>query len=471
MRNKIICFIIGNLFLLSGQIAAQDQKVRTLKFDLKQAVDYALENNQEMINADIDIAIAKAKKNETRAIGLPQVNGKISYSNFLDIAKTLLPDFVKYSVVKTNMDIFGLIPQGSFDGNAPMEYIEVQFGQKHNAEFGVTVNQLLFNSSYIIGLQAAKAYVNQAFLQRVKTKVELIETIKKSYYTSLVTQKNIEVLERLIVNLKDTKKQSKALASEGFIEEISIRQLDLIESELETTLINAQKMSQVSMYYLKFALGLNLNDHLELTEDLDNLIANAENEQLLKKSLNTYKNINIKVIDNQIRLAILDLRNKKAENLPSLSTFFSTNRKAMNNDFKLLSADQKWFPSTVWGVQMDIPIFSGLSRANQIKQKKLALKKAELAKESIEKNINIEYKNALASYDNAYRIYKNKIKNREITQDIFTKTEIKFKEGMAGRTDLNQAHDQLLQAETSLLNSILELLNAKATLERITTES
>jgi outer membrane protein TolC len=444
------------------------QEKKALELTIQEAIDYAHLHNANIINANIDIEIARAKVRETTAIGLPQVSASGSYTNFLDIATTLIPDFISPSVIAINEGMYGLTPTVPGGGSEDPTYVEAKFGTEHNAEIGVTASLLLFNGSYIVGLQAAKAYVQQTHLAKIKTKNDLTESVKQSYHMVLISQRNLEILDDLILNLESTLAQTKALVDEGFIEEVSYDQLKLMKSELDASKINGRNMSLIANYYLKLTLGLNIEDELLLKDNIDNLVSTTEKMFSAKKEFYPYKNIEYQIIQNQKKLALLDVRNKKAEYLPVLSTFFSAKQNAMRNEFNFFEDNNdKWFPTTLWGLQLDIPIFNSGMKSAQLKQKKLVVKQLENAENTLETSLQIEFQNAKANYENTYLLYINKKESIEIARKIYEQTELKFTEGMAGRTDLNQAHDQLLQANSNYLNAILELLNSKAKFDKL----
>ena len=69
------------MLLLSQYTFAQESEVQTYNFSLEDAINYALKNSSAAINADRDVKIAKKKKWETTADGLPQIDGSINYMN------------------------------------------------------------------------------------------------------------------------------------------------------------------------------------------------------------------------------------------------------------------------------------------------------------------------------------------------------------------------------------------------------
>ena len=121
-----------------GLFTYAQEKTPGRSFTLKEAQEFALENNLNISNARLDVEHAQNLIWENTAIGLPQVNSSINYNNNLNLTTSLLP-----------AEIFG---------GTPGEMIEVQFGTQHNTTASISASQLIFSGPYIVGLQAASIF-------------------------------------------------------------------------------------------------------------------------------------------------------------------------------------------------------------------------------------------------------------------------------------------------------------------------
>src|SRR5438046_10459656 len=77
--KKIFSFIL--IFSVAKISSAQKDNVSS-NFTLQQAVEFAYQHQKDVLNADFDIQIARAKVNETRGIGLPQINSSFDLKDF-----------------------------------------------------------------------------------------------------------------------------------------------------------------------------------------------------------------------------------------------------------------------------------------------------------------------------------------------------------------------------------------------------
>src|SRR5437868_12566407 len=88
MKKYSLSIFISLFAVFAGR--AQD-----MKFSLTQAVEYAIKNSPSYLNAELDLQNAVYRKDETRGLGLPQINGSIDVKDYLSIPTSLIPgDFV-----------------------------------------------------------------------------------------------------------------------------------------------------------------------------------------------------------------------------------------------------------------------------------------------------------------------------------------------------------------------------------------
>lgn len=458
--NKTIWILAFMIVFGNFSSKAQNEYV----FSLDEAIQYALENSHDIKNAKTDIEIARKKVKETTAIGLPQINAKISNTNYIDIPTQLMPDFISPAIFAVNEDYFGLTPTTP---QGESQYFPVQFGTKHNISADLSVAQLIFNGSYIVGLQAARTYLEQSKVQFEKSKINTRETITKAYVLVLVTQKNKSILDSTLTGLKEMAFETREIFKQGFIDDINVDQLDLMVSDLGANMLYINSQIEVTQSYLKLSMGMPLNDKLILADKIEDLIPGFKEASLLLQEFNITHNIDFRVMSNQKDLLKLALKNEQATYLPSISGFFNAQTNAMRDTYNFFNGDEKWYPSTVWGIQMDIPIFSSGSRNSKVKQAKLNLQKLMEADRQLKKGLTIEEKNAKSIFKNSLMVHDNKIQSHQIAKKIYYKTSVKYKEGMTSSLELLQAYNQYLSSEADYINSIVELVNAKMKLEKL----
>jgi len=343
---------------------------QTLSFSLKEAQDYAVQHNYEARNAIIDIALAEKRVRENLATGLPQADAAISYNNFLNLATQLIP--------------------AEFFGGEKGEYLEVQFGTKHNATAQVQVNQLVFNASYIVGLRAAKEFVELSKTQLAQVEQDVKQAIASSYYLVLVSERNRDLMKETISTMKKLIGDTRAMYEQGFMEDTDVDKLRLLLSDLETNLLNSENQLQNAMHLLKFNLGLSVDDQIKLTDDLDVLLLAVDPAALLSRQFTLEDHVTYKLMETQVRMSEHQADLARMAYYPTVSAFFSAQANAQRNEFNFFDFNQKWFPTTLVGVQFAIPIFSSGNRMYKVQQAQLEREKSRNSRKQVNHSLVME---------------------------------------------------------------------------------
>lgn len=434
------------------------------KFTLEQAQEFALKNNYDIKNAKTDIEIARKRVKESLAIGLPQINGRISNTNYIDIPTQLIPDFITPVIYNVNINDFGLEPTQPL---GDIQFFPAQFGTEYNASAEVSASQLIFSGQYIVGVKTAKTFLEKTRMEYVKDELDVKEAVSRSYYYTLVAEENQEILESNLEVLKQLAEQTRETYELGFIEETEADQMDILVANLEANLINLNNQIEIAYASLKHTLGLELSDEIELTEDLNKRITILDHELLLKDDFNFNKNIDYKILIKQKEIMNSQIRLEQSTYLPTLSAFFTAQTSAMRSKYNFFDGDQPWYPSTFWGIEMNIPIFSSGNRAAKVQKAKLQLRQMNELDKKLKNGLNIAVNTAKNNFYNSYLLYKNKKNNMELADRIYKRDQEKFQEGIASSMDLLQTHNQYFTAEAEYINALLNLFENKIELEKL----
>lgn len=461
MKGKYYLLCLAALLLHLPILKAQQEKQA---FSLKEAQEYAVVNSHERKNSLRDIEIARQKVKESVAIGLPQINGKFSNNNFVDIPTTLIPDFIGPVVYQVNEEYFGLNPQKDLPAGSA---IPAQFGTKYNASAEVGVNQLLFSGSYIVGLMASKAYQEQAVMADAKVKSDIENQVALAYYTVLVTNNNLNIFKDQLTNNKKLAYEMEETFKSGLIEDTDVDQLNLLVADLEAAVTNTIVQIDIAKNNLKLQMGMKLEDQLELSETLDDILNNQSLKALLDKGFQLNSNIDYRLVEGQEHLAELNYKNTKTAYLPTVSAFFNAKADAMRSEYDFFDTDQRWFPTTVYGFQLSWDLWTSGMRHFKAKQSKLEMLKMSEDKYKVSSSLNTQYLNLKSTAVNYFTLYQNKAKSRDLAKKIYDKTQIKYKEGVSSSNDLLNAYNQYLGAESDYIRAVMNYLSAHSELDKI----
>lgn len=441
----------------------------TKVFSLSEALEYAKIHNYDYLNAQTDIDMAEERVWENTALGLPQIDASISNDNYIDIPITLMPDFISPAVYGVNINGFGLEPTTPLPEEG--QFFPVQFGTKHNANAGISVNQLLFSGEYIVGLRASRTYLGQTERQKVQTEVLLIEQVSKSYLLILSLEENLDILDSSLVINTALLEETKATYEAGFVEDTDVDQLEVIVNNLEGSIRNIQNEITTARAFLKFYMGIPPEESMDLADDLSDVLEQLDIDYLLGSPFEVEENIDFIVFQSQKDLAHLQVDLEKAAYMPTINAFFSAQTNAMRDSYNFFNTSMPWYPTTVWGFSMNIPIWSSGNRYAKVQQKKLNMRKMEESEKQLSSSLKLQVQTARNNFSNMYYNYLNRQKNLEVTIKIYQKTNIKYSEGMASSFDLNQAQNNFIQANTDYTLAIMDLLQNKIALEKLLTRS
>jgi outer membrane protein TolC len=416
-------------------------------FTLQEAIDYALENNRQAKNATRDIKAAEKQKWETTATGLPQIEASIDYNNWL-----------KQQV--------SLIPAQFFGGNEG-EFAEIAFGTKQTMNATATVKQLLFDGSYLVGLQSAKVFLEISQNAKEKTDLEVRKAVINSYGNVLLAEESIKILLKnkgvLQKNLDETTK----IYENGLEEEESVEQLQITLSGVESNLKNTSRLKTLAYQMLNITLGLDLNSSTTLLDNLESLTSQNISLDLLNSKENVENTIDYKIAFNDKTSKELLLKLEKSKALPTINAFANGGYAGNADNFYFFKNDQQWFGSSLLGVSMDIPIFSSLGRSAATQRAKINLEKSQDDLTEIEQQIKLQIASAKSDYQFAIEDYKNKKQNLNLAERIEKKNQTKFFEGITSSFELRQAQTQLYSAQQEFLQAMLDVINKKAELETV----
>lgn len=442
MKNKLLL----TLLLFAGLLQAQVQK-ESYSFTLQEAIDHAVQNNYSVINANRDIEIAKQRKWETTTIGLPQISANGGYQYNFELQKSVVP--------------------AEFFGGQEGEFAEVAFGTKQNMNGVLTVNQLIFDGSYLVGLQSAKTYLKISENAKVKTTQEIKEIVVNSYGNVLLAEESIVILNRNKTVLEKTLGDTKEIFKNGLIEEENVEQLQITLASVNSSLENVKRQQKIALNMLKLVLGMDLESDLLLKDKLTDLAQNNVDLQLLSKEFNVTNNIDYQIGQNTEVAQGLLLKLERSQYLPSLSANYNLGYNAFSDEFTFFSQNQKWFNFSYVGLNLNIPIFSSGARNSRMQQAKLELEKSRTDLTQMEQRLKLNFQKAKSDYEYSLEQLTTSKESLRLAERIEGKNQTKFTEGISTSFDLTEAQRQLYTAQQNYLQTMLDVINRRATLEKI----
>ena len=430
----IICLCLG--FSVRAQ-----QSDTVAAFSLKQALDYAQNHQVSILNARIDEDIAKNTVKQTIGIGLPQLSGNANFQDFIVLPTSLLPG-----------DFFGM----------PGTQVPVQFGVKYQSLVGLDLNQLLFDGSYLVGLQASKTFRELSSKNLTRTRIETAVAVTKAYYSVLVSNEQLNLIDANLDRLRKSLSDTKALFKNGFVEKIDLDRLTVFKNNLETERENVIRLLALNVNLLKFQMGMTVNSRLTLTDSINNLQAG---QAVVARDSSAYRNrIEYSLLETQKKLNEFDLKRYKSQFLPSLSAFGNTSQSFQSNNFSELFSSN--FPSTIIGLRLSVPIISGGIKLSQVRNAKLVILKTQNDLVNLQNGINLEVEQAQTTYANSLKSLDNQKRNMDLAQEVLRVSKIKYEQGVGSSIEVTSAETSLKEAQNNYINALYDLMINRVNVEK-----
>src|SRR5690606_22567573 len=430
--------------LFTGLAPAQDS---IPSFDLEGAIGFALEHNYSAINAARDIEDAQKQKWETIATGLPQISGAVSYQNQLKQPVSQIP--------------------AEFFGGEPGTYQEVVFGQAQSMGASATLTQKIFDGSYLVGVQATKTFLAYSRNTKEKTALEVRKAVVEAYGNVLLARESVLISQKNKTTLEKNLDETQLVYENGLGDQESVDQLQITLSSVDNQLKNARRLEKITLQMLNLVLGLPIETPTKLIEDLDALTQRQIDLGLLDTDFNMANNVDFKLAENLNEQRQLELKLAKSHALPTLNAFINYGGNSFSDDFNFLDSGQQWFASSIFGLDLDIPIFSSLGRSASTQRAKIALEKAKTEFTETQQRIQLELQSAKSDYILSIEEYGTSKDNLALAERIEEKNRIKYTEGLASSFELRQAQTQLYASQQEYLQSMVDVINSKVELETI----
>ncbi|MDN3547756.1 TolC family protein [Mucilaginibacter aquaedulcis] len=442
---KYLLFTAAVLCAITFKGYAQDASPnnQTFNFSIQDCINYAYEHQDSVVNAKLDIKSAEYKVKETTGIGLPQVNGSASFQDYLKIPTTLIP--------------------GEFFGQPAGTFVPLQFGVKYQSSVGVNASQILFDGSYLVGLKASKTYKELSTRNYTRSRIETNVKVTKAYYQVLVSNEQLRLLDANIKQLKQQLDETVQQNKQGFVEKIDVDRITVQYNNLVTNRENTVRLLGLNYQVLKFQMGMPIEFNLTLSNKLEDI--QLDNVAELTTDTSFYHNrIEYNLLETSKRLNELDLKLKKSHFLPTLSANASYVSSYQDNNFSNLY--KKTFPQSYVGLTLNVPIFSGGQRINQVRQSKIAVLKSQNDLEDAKNGLKLQANNATITYINGLQTLNNQKQNQTLAQEVLHVSKVKYQQGVGSSIEVTQAQTSLEDADNKYIQGLYDALISKVDLDK-----
>lgn len=450
--------MIAAVLLVSAlNLSAQGPQI---SLSLQQAQDYAVQHNKTLQNAKSDVLIADEQIKNARGSGLPQANATVDFMTNFNYAFTFgmgggsTPPDIDYSVLDAgDLEVLKFLNQSL--GGGPSEIV---MEDQLNAKF--QVSQLIFSGQYWIGLETAKIGRQIAEKNIKLTELDVRENVINSYYLILVTENLLTIMQENESNLKEVQKHTENMYNVGLAESTDVDQIGVNLSQIINSKKSMERNLQLNYTMLKFWLGAEPGTEIKLAQTLDEVLSQVEGKSLTPAELDLTNNPSYQIMLSQEDIGEKNIDMTKWAFAPTISGFYSYTEKIMKTGFDLS-------PKNVAGVNMNIPIFGGMTKKAQVSKAKIELDKIQRSKTLLEEQLTLQERQLTFEKNSAFENYVTQKQNVEVADRVYQSINNKYKQGQVSSLDLTQANSNYLQAENNYITSVLQLLQSVMKLDKL----
>ena len=424
------------LLILIGLVSPTFFAQQGTSFTLQEAVVYGVAHQVGIQKSKLELAKNEQKFNEALAMYLPQVRASGGVNNNLKLATNIIPGAV-----------FG----------QPGQNVAVKFGTKYTVNGFIDASQVIYDQSLITGLSANKELQTMTQLTVNKSEEQVIFDVAMAYYNVQLIGLQKEIVAVNVQKLDSLLKITKVQLDLGFAKQLDYDKLKVNRTNLETELANIELNYQQQLVYLKYVMAYPLDDVIQLT-------TNVENEKVassISSKMDVTNNLDFQLLMAQRRMTNINISQLKMSYLPSFSLGFRYGYQAQRNQLDFLSSATTWYPNSVLSINMNVPIFDGLTKHAKIQQLNIQQKQSLLDEEQLKNTLNFQMKNMETKLQVSLGALEAQRNNLQLAEEIYQTTTVQYQSGFISTAELLNAETSLKEAQTNYLRSIAQIRMAE----------
>jgi outer membrane protein len=398
---------------------------------LSQVIEYALKYRPGVKQSLIDEEIGERDIKSALSGWFPQINGNANYNHNL----------------KQQQSILNMNGEESF----------LTLGTRHASTFTLQADQKFLDAGLIQASKASKFYRLQYKQNTENTRINTVVDVSKAYYDILTSKEQLNIINENIARLEKQLKDSRAQYDVGLVDKTDYQRAQISLSNSQADKKRAEELMKYKYAYLKQVIGYSNEKDLVLNFGAMHM----ENEIVLDTAqARNYENrVEYRLLQTQKQLQHLNTAYNKWTYLPTIGGFINYNWNYQNNSFSELYHTN--YPSSLFGLTLNIPIFQGTKRTQEIRKSELQEKRIDLDLVNTRNQINTQYEQAMATYKANLNDWKTNAANVELSKQVYNVIKLQYDEGIKTYLDLMTAETDLRTTELNYLNSLYSLLSSK----------
>lgn len=438
---------IALITLMAAGSAARAQEGAPKNMSVQDCMDYAMKHNYAVKNAQLDVLIQNAQNNQTVSIALPNVSGKADLNYFIAPQSSFLD-------------------ASTFDRTIPPgTIVPIAFSLHYAASASISASQILFDPSVAIALQARTALMDLSRQTGKVTEATVRYNVLRSYYSIVVAKNQLEILKTSMDIVRSMEHEMDVMKQTGVVEQIDVERTSVQVNNLVNDSIKVANLVTLTEQVLKYQMGMDINTPITLSDN--NLDVHIATSTALLNDDQTY----VKVPEYALTLSGLklneyNLKRYKMAALPSLIAIGSVGYNYGENDFGKLFGFKNYKDYSLVGLQLNVPIFSGFKRTNQVKETQFNIEKAKNNIENLKLGLDFQTAQSKTSLRNAIIQYQSQKRNVALAESVLDLARRKYKAGVGSNQEVTLAQTEQLKAQNSYFSTLIDIINAEADLKK-----
>jgi len=461
MRRIYLALI--SILYITGNTAAQD--TAPLPLSLKDCMDYAAKHNYTLKNAQLDVMIQKAQVAETLAAAYPHINGKAELDDYIVPMQTYFPTGTFGEFLEPVLQPIYNKTNTPYPEQSGPAYSAIPIYPKYNGTAAISGSQTIFDGSVLVALQARNTVMQLAQQARNVTAETIKYNILKSYNALVIAYRQYEITKNSLVYARSMEHDLEVTRQNGMAEKIDVERTTVQVNNLATDSISIGNMLEISEQALKYQIGMDISTPIILTDT--NLETHKNNVLALLSEEKNYNRVpEYDLSLTQLELNNYNLKHYKLEAYPTLNLIGNAGYNYASQDFSDFFTGKNYLSSVMVGVQLNVPIFNGLLRVNQVREAKLNVEKSQNNIEYVKQTIDFQAAQSRTTLRNTVLEVQSQRRNLDLANDVLDLAQRKYKAGVGSNLEVTQAQTDQLRAQTNYFNAELDLINAEADLRK-----
>ena len=429
------CLILCTLNSKAQKINTTDNDGRIQLLTLNDCLHYALKNQPAINQSFIDQSIAELNKKIAASNWLPQVTGAANYQNYLQLPTA-------FSTVNGNLVA---VKSGVYNYSIP------QF----------TATQNIISTDAQFASKVAKLNKEETIQNTTETKINLIATVSKAFYDLLLSIEQIGVYKEDTARLIKNQSDAKDRYISGIVDKVDYKQATISLNNSLSRLKAATEVIKAKKAFLKQLMGFPADKNFEVLFDtalmLQEIYADTVSPLQYDKRIEYRQLLIVKHLQHETELYY------KNGFMPSLSAFYNYNYEFENNKFSNLYANA--YPYSLFGLQLNFPIFTGFRRIDNIHKAHLQEDRIDWDFTNLKLVISAQYEQAMANYKSNLYYLHSQGENEDMAREVYNIVKLQYREGIKTYLDVIVAESDLQTSEINYLNALFQLLASKIDLQ------